>query len=98
MKFSLLWGSKIAFLGLINYISHQNYQKRKFDGTWIPKKEFFDGCICDPKIILEYNFFFRNFDGTHIPKKEFFNGLHKHLKTHFGTIISFFSNFHSLYK
>jgi len=61
MKFSLLWGSKIAFLGFINYISHQNYQKRKFDGTWIPKKGFFNNYICDPKIVLEENFLFWQF-------------------------------------
>ena len=39
MKKSFIWRSKFAFLGNINYISHQNYQKRKFDGTHILKKE-----------------------------------------------------------
>ena len=32
MKISLVWGSIIAFLG--------NYQKRKFDGTHIQKRNF----------------------------------------------------------
>jgi len=67
-------------------------------GPGFPKREFLMAAYAIQKSFWNIISFFGNFDGTHIPKKEIFDGLHKHHKTHFGTIISFFSNFHSLYK
>ena len=61
----------------LKIILEKNFQKRKFDGTHIPKKEKNDGGICDLKTILELNFLFRKIfprsdfnPWVHFPKQE----------------------------
>ena len=70
----------MPFYEIINYISHQNYQKRKFDGTHNLKKEILMAVNVIQKPFWNKFSFFGNFDGTHIPKKEIFDGSQYDLK------------------
>ena len=51
--------AELPFKEIINYISHQKYLKRKFDGTHIPKKEILMAAYVTQKPFWNQKNFFK---------------------------------------